>query len=59
MTNPNNWLEKAVEQRHPNLSVLVAASLPMTCDRLDQVLVTRDSIPETKQSLQNLIKETN
>ena len=55
----NDWIPKLARGQYPTFPILVAASVILAYDRLDKVLMTRDSIPETKQSLQNLIKELN
>ena len=34
------WLDTAVRQRHPRVTVALAASDPMLCDPLDQVIGT-------------------
>jgi hypothetical protein len=35
----NSWIEKAIRQKNPRISIGVASSLVLVYDKLDQVLV--------------------
>ena len=44
VSTSSTWLERAVEQRHPKLSLALAYSVPLVYSQLDRVLLERERL---------------